>query len=181
MDKFEEAVSSDRVPISLIYRFLSLILPLAAAGVGLYFLYLLQYTDWIGAEKIKESSGLRPVIYFVSTYMIGLGLFIPYSNRNQYRLTFLPSNNSLAVKQSIIHALQVEYDWDMDKEDKQCYRFYELEKGRRGNLITIIFDETGYYVNRLSIKWGQLNLGRSKKVVARVAAKITELEHHEIR
>jgi hypothetical protein len=153
---------------------------IAVIGVGLYFLYLLNFTEWYDLKKVTTGN-IMPIwgIYVFCGFLILLGLYGFWRIPKTYEITFIKSDFSIDKKNQIINQIINDFKLNELEKDEQ-YRHFRYV-GRFWNTfdIYIFYDTDSFYLNAQQIDFGNdggfIDFGTSKRVTNKIKNKIITL------
>jgi hypothetical protein len=154
MEQYKRMIASKKVPMDSGGRMALWYLPCFCIGLGGYFLI---------SSIVNNNPNLlwdRPfkigfiVTRFPLLLMIVVGAFFPYRAKISSKLTFVQDKSSLQTKIEIIKALMDSFGWDIQKQETN-YLTISACGGwfRNSSIITVLYDENGYYINWIVYSW----------------------------
>ena len=162
-------------------RYWNYLLSIAVIGIGVYFLYLLYYTDWYGI-KTETTENIAPkwFINCFSGFFISLGLYGFWRIPKIYEFTKIESCHSNTDKELVINELISEFKLNKLEKGDQYHNFrYKRGFFRHYFYIYIFYDDNNIYLNAQQYDYrGYIDFGTSKRVTNKIKRKI--LEHLEI-
>jgi len=159
MEKFQSIISKGKISTSdLGYNFVAWGSPIFMFGIGIWGLYYVN-TAW---EADTESNNiLIGNIAFI--FLILTCLYLLFLTNKKLKVTFYPDSRSNETKETVIQKLKSIKHWRVEKTEKNYYLIYENNILITSYYITIVFDETGFYLNCYPDLSRVIDFGRSKR------------------
>ena len=158
-------------------RYWNYFISISIISAGLYFIYLLHFTDWYEVKKVTTKS-IAPIwlINTGSIFFILLGLYGFWRIPITYKVTFFESKVSIEEKNRIVN--QIIKDFKLNElVNEEQYRHYRYV-GRFWNSfdIYIYFDSNNFCLNAQQIEFGNnggfIDFGTSKRVTNKIKRSI---------
>lgn len=149
----------------------------AAIGIGLYFLYLLNFTEWYNLKK-ATTKNIVPIwgIYLFVVFFISLGLYGFWRIPKTYKITLIKSEHSIKEKNQLINHLISDFKLNEIEREVQYRHFRYVGRFWNSFDIYIFYDINNFYLNVQQIDFmkdgGFIDFGTSKKVTNRIKRKI---------
>lgn len=164
--------------INLIDKYWNYIISIAVIGVGLYFLYLLNFTDWYEVKELTTKN-IAPtwLIYGMSGFFISLGLYGFWRIPKRYEITKIESRHSKIDKEHIINQLISEFKLNRLEKEDQYHHFTYRGRFLSPFDIYIFYDDNNIYLNAQQYDYngGYMDFGTSKRVTNKIKNKIHSL------
>jgi hypothetical protein len=148
--------------------------------LGLFFLYLLHFTQWYDPQKVttKNATPIWGINVFCGLLIL-LGLYGFWRIPKSYEMTAIQSALSIDKKHQIIN--QIISDFKLNELERgEQYRHFRYE-GRFWNTfdIYIFYDTENFYLNAQQRDFGNdggfIDFGTSKRVTTKIKNKIMAL------
>lgn len=146
-------------------------------GVGLYFLYLLNFTEWYDSKKTTTTNAM-PIwgIYIFMVSLIALGLYGFWRIPQTYKITKIKSALSIEEKTLIIHNIISDFKLKELESDQQYRHFRYVGRFLNRFDIYIFYDLNNFHLNVQQIDSGNdggfIDFGTSKRVTNKIKNKI---------
>ena len=178
MELYQRAIESNQIPHRLGFSLWSRSVSILAVGVGCFILYKLHFTGWFNQFRGRPGYAPSGLIDALGLFLIVIGTYGFISVRTVLSLTFHPSFASIVQKERIIEQLKSHFGWYGSGADKNYRRF--LEPHTILDMVTVIYDEKGYYLNEFgtSIYGGWIGFGKRRKNVNQIIQRIIQLENN---
>lgn len=159
MEKYQDVITKGRITTSDFgYNFLawgSNILFLLISSWGLYYVN----TKWANDEEPNK-------IIWGNIIMIFLAIFSLYTLmliRNKLKVNFCKDKKPIEKKHQIVQHLKKTNHWRLERADSNYYLFFENNILIPSYYITIVLDESGFYLNCFPYMSRVLDFGRSHR------------------
>ncbi|SRR5258706_15070988 len=160
MEKYQEIISKGKVSASEFgYSFLawgSNILIILVSIWGFYYVNTKWTTDDREPNKVIWGNIVMIFLAIFSSYILIL-------TKKKLRLRFYKDKRTIEKKHHVIQHLKNENHWRLKKEDINYYLFFENNILISSYYITIVIDESGFYLNCFPFKSRVLDFGRSNR------------------
>lgn len=143
LELYEKAMSTKRVPLSIMDTLLLWTNPALLFGLSIWYLYE------------KGAKLLFPTYFGIGMYFVPLFIWLAMawavrSNIRDCKFTFLVSKIPIHAKEEVIIRCKERLKWNLLDKSRQYYRFSDRTTLMRwSNYITIVWNEEGYFVNSL--------------------------------
>ncbi|HNP23453.1 MAG TPA: hypothetical protein PKM63_17915 [Panacibacter sp.] len=168
MQRYQQAIINDKVPLSIFDLVLFYTSSLFALVVGLIFFYRINFTDF----KF-DTTNQAIILNIFSIVFIAFGIYTAILNRQHFKFKFIESSKSKEEKEKIILGIANKSNWTLIKKDTNNFKFtdtFSWSKWRYN--ITVIYDDNGFYVNALTTQWKPIDRGTGKKIALETVDKI---------
>jgi hypothetical protein len=172
MERVARAIARNRVPLTLNDKFWFWLNPVLVIGLAGFLFYRNEIADrpslFGGEWRFIDAPGFHMVLFILA----GIGGFMVLKNFRLFKLTAYPDNRPASEKRKIA-ARMGGHGWKVVEEDAGMIRFWSPRMGARSpQIVTILFDQDGYYLNCLDARKKTLDWGSGRKVVAEIVEKI---------
>jgi hypothetical protein len=146
-------------------------------GGGLYFLYLLNFTEWYDSKKTTTTNAM-PIwgIYIFIGFFIALGLYGFWRIPQAYKITLIKSVLSIEEKSIIIHNIISDFKLKELERDQQYWQLRYVGRFKNRFDIHMFYDPDNFYFNVQQIDSGNdggfIDFGTSKRVTNKIKNKI---------
>jgi hypothetical protein len=173
-DRIARAIAKNRVPLSLADRFWFWLNPGLVLGLGSYLFYRNEIADRASTFGAGWSFIDAPGFHAFLLILAGIGGFMIFKNLRLFRLTPVADLRPVAEKKKIAADLGKENGWQLAEQDAGIIRFYAPRAGGRSpHVVTILYDESGFYLSCLDAGKKTLDWGSGKKIVSQVEKLLT--------
>ncbi len=146
-------------------------------GIGLFFLYLLNFTDWYELSKVTTKN-IAPIwsIYFFCGLLILIGLYGFWRIPKTFGITIIKSDFSIDEKKQIVN--QIINDFDLNEVEREEQYLHLIYYGRYSSsfVIYLFYDSNNFYMNVhhaiIMNNGGFTDFGASKRVANKIKSKI---------
>lgn len=153
----------------LIGKFWNYLISVGVIGVGLFFLYLMNFTDWYERKAITTQN-IAPVwaIYALVVFMISLGLYGMWRIPKSYKISWIPSEKSIPEKELVINSLVSDFKLYEHERDED-YRHYKYFGSCNNSFdVYLYWDKGSFYLNAQQndsgVSGGFIDFGTSRRV-----------------
>ena len=150
---------------------------IAVMGVGIYFLYLLNFTEWYDFKKVTTKK-IVPIwgIYAFCVLLIMLGLYGFWRIPKTYKIKIIKSELSIDEKKQIINQITRDFKLNELERKEQYQHFLYVGRFWASFNIYIFYDTTNFYLNTQQIEFkndgGFIDFGTSNRVTKKIKSKI---------